>query len=108
MRSKAMFLWAFSPLLVANTSAADTVGTVQFEQMPRCDFFAIETNSGFTLVHRLDAGLDVEHGDKITGHLTSVGPDGLQINGGAKMYAWIDDYMVNSNRAEAYVQDRCK
>ena len=93
-------------LLVPATVHAE-VGYVVLEDTPSCDYFVVETGSGYVLLEWYGGIVSVLDGDKVIGDLHSYGMKTIYVEGRGEMRVWIEDYLMDEEAALDYFYTNC-
>ncbi len=78
------------------------------EDTPSCDYFVIETDSGFSLVEWYGGTIYVMEGDQVYGDLHASGFKEIYIERRGKMKVWIEDYWADKTQALKFFYGNCK
>lgn len=98
---------AFLIAVVGTSSAVAVTGTV-VQKISSCDYFMVETNSGFSILEWY-GGHEPDKGDKIVGPYDSYGMKTVyDVTADEEIRVWVEDYNLSKTSALEKLVDKCE
>ena len=94
-------------LILLSSIAFAAKGVVVFKKS-RCDYFIVETITGYAILEWY-GGNDPDEGDVIVGNFESYGMmDIYNLTADSELTVWVEDYWLSKSRAIEKYYDKCR